>query len=899
MMIKKILLILLLTSNILHLKSQNNTCANASPFCTGQTMQFPAGTSNTPAQTGPNYGCLGSQPNPAWFYFQMATNGPVSIVMSAPQDIDFIAWGPFPTLGGNCGNLTAGNTQDCSYSGTATETCVIANAVAGQFYLLMITNFSNANQLITFSQNNANAPGAGQTNCGVLCSMTVTATNSLCAGGTATMSAITGSQVVSVAWSGPGGFSATGNTAGAPNITSTGVYTALATTTGTNPATNTCSITRTITVLPSPTLTVGNNGPVCVGSQANLTAAGATTYMWGGPNGFISNIANPVVANAQVASAGVYTVVGTSSSCTSAATTTLVINPNPTVTASNSGAYCVGQSFSLAATGANTYAWAGPNGFTSNTANPSFANNLLTYSGTYSVLGTTNGCTATANTNVTINALPNITASSSGNVCANSGFTLSASGGTAYAWTGPAGFNSFASTIGVPSGQVSMTGTYNITGTDANGCINTATLAQVVYPQPIPSATGSSKCLNETLVLLGAGGSSYQWSGPAGFTSNQQNAVVNGAQFNNAGVYTVTVSNAGGCAATATANAVVFSNPVIGYTGVTEICKGGVFSFAGTGGLNYKWLTMFGELSQANTFSVSSVSPQLQTTYTLVGADGNGCYSNVVIAPVVLALPYATIAPETTGKCIPFTTKFKMTNQSANITNINWNFSNGGGLTDSTQTTYNVTTAGIHTINVSLTDNKGCKGGASSTVEGYPVPRADFSFTPEAPTQNNNVVAFNNQTTEAKTVSWYWDFFSNDQNISSLENPSFSFPEVGNYFIFFKVISNHGCRDSIIKKLTVGEDVTFFIPNSFTPNGDGLNEIFLPKSVGIKKFKMEIFDRWGQMIFATSDFFAGWDGRHHKGGEMVPQDVYIYKITASFNDGGKAKQFVGKVTLLK
>ncbi|MGZ4091168.1 MAG: T9SS type B sorting domain-containing protein, partial [Bacteroidia bacterium] len=87
--------------------------------------------------------------------------------------------------------------------------------------------------------------------------------------------------------------------------------------------------------------------------------------------------------------------------------------------------------------------------------------------------------------------------------------------------------------------------------------------------------------------------------------------------------------------------------------------------------------------------------------------------------------------------------------------------------------------------------------------------------------------------------------------------------------------------------------------NSFTPNGDGVNEVFMPKSVGVKRFRMDIFDRWGQLIFSTNDITVGWDGKHKKGGELLPQDVYVYKISAFFNNGSKPKQYTGHVTLLR
>ena len=151
----------------------------------------------------------------------------------------------------------------------------------------------------------------------------------------------------------------------------------------------------------------------------------------------------------------------------------------------------------------------------------------------------------------------------------------------------------------------------------------------------------------------------------------------------------------------------------------------------------------------------------------------------------------------------------------------------------------------------------------------------------------------------AAVVDWFWDFFSNGKDTSSLSNPTYTYPEIGNYFTYLKVTSNHGCVDSIAKKITVVEDVTFFIPNSFTPNGDGNNEIFMAKGVGIKKFRMDIFDRWGQLIYTSTDVFQGWDGKSKKGGDILPQDVYVYKISVTNNNSSKPKQYTGHVTLMK
>lgn len=214
-------------------------------------MQFPAGVNAGSAQGGPSYGCLGSQPNPAWFYMQIANGGPITLVMSAAQDIDFICWGPFPNLATSCGNLTAANTQACSYSGSSTETCTINNAIPGQFYILLITNFSNANQQITFNQTNSNSPGAGSTNCGVICSITATNSGAVCAGQSATLSLTSNTAITSYTWSGPGGFTSNAASPVVTNINATSVYTLIGST-----ATSSCQATTSVAVVTAPNYTV-------------------------------------------------------------------------------------------------------------------------------------------------------------------------------------------------------------------------------------------------------------------------------------------------------------------------------------------------------------------------------------------------------------------------------------------------------------------------------------------------------------------------------------------------------------------------------------------------------------------------------------------------------------------
>ena len=145
--------------------AQSPNCIGAEPFCTGTTATFAAST-NTTAPVGPYYDCLFTQPNPAFYYLQIYQPGNLTINMfSTPLvDIDFICWGPFTDPTTMCDSLTAAYVEDCSYSTAPIEDCDIMNAVTGQFYVLLITNFSNKPCNIDFSQTS----GTGTTDCCIL-----------------------------------------------------------------------------------------------------------------------------------------------------------------------------------------------------------------------------------------------------------------------------------------------------------------------------------------------------------------------------------------------------------------------------------------------------------------------------------------------------------------------------------------------------------------------------------------------------------------------------------------------------------------------------------------------------------------------------------------------------------
>jgi gliding motility-associated-like protein len=224
---KLITLLFVLTGAFLYSQtgSTNSTCATALPFCAGGVsgITFPAVTGVTSAQTGPNYGCLGSTPNPAWYYLQISTSGNLDILIQGQtpgpppgpgQDVDFICWGPFTNLASACNSLTSGNTVDCSYSSSFTETLNIPAGVAGEYYMVLITNFANVQQNIVFTQ----FGGTGSTNCAL-----VSSNSQICAGSNGTVVATNSGSLTNPTYSiTPGGAAnSTGTFIVTPTITTT------------------------------------------------------------------------------------------------------------------------------------------------------------------------------------------------------------------------------------------------------------------------------------------------------------------------------------------------------------------------------------------------------------------------------------------------------------------------------------------------------------------------------------------------------------------------------------------------------------------------------------------------------------------------------------------------------
>ncbi|HRD40580.1 MAG TPA: gliding motility-associated C-terminal domain-containing protein, partial [Bacteroidia bacterium] len=142
-------------------------------------------------------------------------------------------------------------------------------------------------------------------------------------------------------------------------------------------------------------------------------------------------------------------------------------------------------------------------------------------------------------------------------------------------------------------------------------------------------------------------------------------------------------------------------------------------------------------------------------------------------------------------------------------------------------------------------------------------------------------------------------FMNTAQYTSVQQNPTFMYTEPGNYVVALVVKSDKGCIDTILRPLVVGEDFGIYVPNAFTPNSDGLNDVFQPKGFGVVDYELFVFDRWGEKVFSTKKFEEGWDGTFQgRGNKGCEQGTYTWLIrcTSVFS---KAHELKGHVTLIR
>ena len=478
----------------------------------------------------------------------------------------------------------------------------------------------------------------------------------ICEGQALILSAPTISNA-SYLWTGPNGFTSNLQNPTVSNISTVSMNGTYSVSIMVNACTNIIETTIVLvnTVPSSPTIL--NNGPICEGEVLNLSATGITdaTYSWSGPNGFTSNQQNPAISsNATAAMSGTYSLVTTLNGCSSSnGTTSVVVNTIPTTpNIINNGSFCEGLALSLSTATISdaTYSWSGPNGFTSNQQNPTISSNATAaMNGTYSLTTTLNGCSSlTGSMAVIINTIPatpsiiNI-----GPICEGSALSLSTQtiSGATYSWSGPNGFTSNQQNPNISSNATAaMSGTYSLSAI-LNGCSSLNGTSEVII-NPIPSTpsiiNNGPICEGTALLLSTASisGATYSWSGPNGFTSNQQNPTISlNATATMGGTYSLaTILN--GCTSLNGISAVVV-NPIPSTPSIINngsFCEGSplLLSTASLTDGTFSWSGPNGFASNMQSPTVSSnATAAMSGTYSL-STTLNGCSSLIGTSEVII-----------------------------------------------------------------------------------------------------------------------------------------------------------------------------------------------------------------------------------------------------------------------
>ncbi len=523
----------------------------------------------------------------------------------------------------------------------------------------------------------------------------------ICAGASTTLSASGG---VNYSWSPASGVSATTGNA----IIATPATTTTYTVTGTNVIGCTNTKTVTVTVNPLPVVTASPNVTVCNGLPSVLLAGGASTYVWSPATGLSATTGSTVTAIPSTTTN--YTVTGTDGNgCMNSASVQVSVNPLPVVTTNPSSAICIGNNIGLIASGAVDYSWSPATGLSETTGSSVVATPTVTT--TYSVTGVDiNGCINGAIVTVTVNPLPVISTSTPVAICIGSYTNLAASGGVTYSWAPATGLSAVTGNIVVASPSVNTT--YTITGTDANGCVNTITNTVTVNPLPVVTASpGVVMCYGANTVLAASGANTYVWLPGTGLSAIAGSSVT--ASPASTTTYTVYGTDVNGCIGTSTVTVAINPLPVISAGGTVTLCQGFSAGLTATGAVDYTWLPATG--LSATTGSNPVANPTVTTTYTVTGTDGNGCVNKGFVTVGVYPLPY--VSSTGAGICPGSSTALTAVSSTPTLT-----WSPAASLSTSMGTSVVASPASTTTYTITATSAYGCVSQSTVTVTVYPLP---------------------------------------------------------------------------------------------------------------------------------------------------------------------------------
>ena len=627
-----------------------------------------------------------------------------------------------------------------------------------------------------------------------------------------------------------------------------------------------------------PTAYAGTDTSICLNDTATLIAFGGTIYEWSTGDTTQTIFVSPTEITD-------YWVI-VYDDCNNFDTDTVkVYVDSPQAYAGEDVTICIGDSTILTGGGGLYYEWNTGQTTQSITVNPLVDTEYWVY--------VTDNCNNTAVDSVWVLIAEEVFANAGEDqtICYGDQAILTATGGVEYEWS----TGETTQTITVTPGTTS---TYYVIVSD--GCSDEDTVIVFVNPLPNIQANAASDiiCYGDSVYLSSSGGDTYFWeSNPADPSLIGQETSPNPlvAPLVTT-VYTVTGTDLNSCENTSSFGVVVRDMLHSTFNlSLNAVCEGEITNVNYTGNAlasaNYVWNFDGGIItgSGQGPYDVYWNSTGYKTISLIVYQDG--CESEQTIDSVLINLtPEVDFSAFENSGCVPFEVEF-IDNSLDVLPDAEYSWDFGDGNFSIEKNPFHIfEQLGDYNIMLNISNN-GCDD--EKTIEGlikvHPNPQADFSLYPTLTSIENPVISFSDNSS-GDPVSWLWDL--GDGNTSAESNFYHTYSDTGTFVVKLLISNMFGCTDSLFKNVIIKPHPKIFAPNAFSPNGDGLNDIFNVKANGIEEFSMSIYSRWGEMIFFTNDIGEGWDGKD------APVGTYVYYI-AYKNNLGANSEIYGKVTLIK
>ena len=316
---------------------------------------------------------------------------------------------------------------------------------------------------------------------------------------------------------------------------------------------------------------------------------------------------------------------------------------------------------------------------------------------------------------------------------------------------------------------------------------------------------------------------------------------------------------------------------------------------AGSGGIasayQYSWSHGLGA------GAIKQVAPSTDQDYVVTLTDNCSFAAYDTIHVIMSSLPSTLLTASIDSGCQPIQVDFASDHiDTGGFSNWRWYFE-GGAIenTSVNQASHLYEKPGNFAIKAVVTSSYGCVDSTNYVdVVVHPKPVALFEFSPVTTTIVDPVVSLKNQSTQS--VKFFWDF--GDGMNSTASSPIHTYADTGKYPVVLYVESQFGCKDTAEDLYQVQEIYSYYVPSGFTPNGDKTNDVFYGVGTGVKKLTIQIYDRWGALVFESDDPKFTWDGTSQESGEFLPTGVYMYSIKVDLENGGR-EHLNGSISLVR